>query len=152
MTSKPALTIEHAPTIKPAQTLSFTAKSSWRIAGVTPEPWSALAAAQMFVLSSDYEGFPNVMLEALALGVACVSFDCPSGPRDLASAGTSAVLVPPGEVSALAQALQTLAADRKRRLALGTSGAEFVRQRFSEASVVARWDRLFETLLAARAH
>ena len=120
-----------------------------QLAGVTSEPWRALLAGQMFVLSSDYEGFPNAMLEAMALGVACVAFDCPTGPRDLASGDTAALLVPPGEVGLLAEVLRTLAEDRERRRLLGNSAAELVRKQFSQAAVLARWDHLFETLAPA---
>src|SRR6185437_3279047 len=55
-----------------------------QLCGLTDQPWAALAVGQIFALSSDYEGFPNAMLEAMALGLPCVAFDCPSGPREFA--------------------------------------------------------------------
>lgn len=118
-----------------------------RLCGATSRPWVALAAAQIFVLSSEYEGFPNAMLEAMALGLPCIAFDCPSGPRELAGAG--AVLVPAADVTRLAAALRLLATDRPARQALGAQAAEHVRQQFAERAVMDDWDRLIARLRRA---
>ena len=109
--------------------------------GRTTDPWRELAKAQIFVLSSQYEGFPNVMMEAMALGVPCVAYDCPSGPRDLADGGC-ALLVPSGDVRALAETVSLLAGNSQRRHALGSHGAVTVRERFSESAVMQRWRAL----------
>lgn len=116
-----------------------------RLCGFTEQPWVQLAGAQIFVLSSAYEGFPNAMLEAMALGLPCVAFDCPSGPGDLA-AGEAAVLVSPGDVNGLAAALGSLARDPDRRLQLGRAAAASVRSRFSQAAVISHWDMVFASL------
>ncbi|HEY0687129.1 MAG TPA: glycosyltransferase family 4 protein [Steroidobacter sp.] len=121
-----------------------------QLCGSTTQPWAVLASAQMFVLSSAYEGFPNAMLEAMALGLPCVAFDCPSGPRDLA-AGDVALLVPPQDVDALARTMKALAQDSERRLELGRAAAESVRSRFSEAAVLAQWQKIFERCGSGRA-
>lgn len=115
--------------------------------GATTQPWVALAAAQIFVLSSTYEGFPNAMLEAMAVGLPCVAFDCPSGPRELADGGSAAIIVPAGDVSQLALALRRLAADREGRRALGERAAAHVRRAFGEQRVIKDWDRLIDELL-----
>lgn len=113
-----------------------------RLCGVTSQPWSALAEGQIYVLSSEYEGFPNAMLEAMALGLPCIAFDCPSGPRALADNGRAAILVPPGDIGELAAAIQKLAGDRELRRALGVHAADLVRSSFAEATVMAKWDVL----------
>jgi glycosyltransferase involved in cell wall biosynthesis len=107
-----------------------------------------MARAQLFALTSDYEGFPNAMLEAMALGLPAVAYDCNSGPRDLTDGGRVGVLVPPGDEIALAHTLRKLADDPGRRNALGTAGADFVAKRFSESSVISRWDKVFGDVIA----
>ena len=88
--------------------------------------------AELFVLSSRYEGFPNVLLEAMASGCACVALDCPTGPSELIEDGHNGRLLPAGsDPSQLAQALVPLMADGDARRRLGTA-ATAVRQRFSE--------------------
>jgi len=84
------------------------------------------------------------MLEAMALGLPCIAFDCPSGARELADGGRAARLVPCGNVAALAAALGELARDRELRSTLGARAATFVRSQFAQQSVVADWDALIE--------
>lgn len=79
--------------------------------GSVADPFPYLARAQLFVLSSRWEGSPNVLTEALAVGTPAVSTDCPSGPRQLLADGRIGRLVPVGAPEALAAAMaQTLAA------------------------------------------
>jgi glycosyltransferase involved in cell wall biosynthesis len=96
--------------------------------------------ADLFVLSSRYEGFPNVLLEAMASGTACLAVDCPSGPAELIRHDRSGWLVPAAGRSEaaleadLAEALATLMADGGRRARLA-DGAREVRRRFAEDRV-----------------
>ena len=79
--------------------------------GFAPNPYAWMARARLFVLSSAWEGSPNVLTEALALGVPSVATDCPSGPREVLVGGRFGPLVPVGDHAQLAQAmLATLAA------------------------------------------
>lgn len=73
--------------------------------GFTPTPGDWYAGAELFVLSSDYEGFGNVLVEALHAGLPVVSTDCISGPSEVLGGGQWGQLVPPGNAAALAQAM-----------------------------------------------
>ena len=73
--------------------------------GAMDNPHGVMAGAAMHVLSSRWEGYPNVLLEALALGVPAVATDCPHGPREILDGGRYGRLVPVGDVVALASAM-----------------------------------------------
>jgi glycosyltransferase involved in cell wall biosynthesis len=74
--------------------------------GFTPNPFAFMAAADLFVLSSRWEGSPNVLTEALALDTPVVATDCPSGPNEILEGGRIAPLVPVGDPAALAEAMR----------------------------------------------
>jgi glycosyltransferase involved in cell wall biosynthesis len=75
------------------------------LAGFQSNPYAWLAQADLFVLSSAWEGSPNALTEALALGVPSVSTDCPSGPREILDNGRYGPLVPVGDAAAMARAM-----------------------------------------------
>jgi glycosyltransferase involved in cell wall biosynthesis len=75
-------------------------------AGFHSDPSPFYATADLFVLSSDYEGFGNVIVEALSFGLPVVSTDCPSGPSEILGSGTWGRLVPVGDADALARAMR----------------------------------------------
>jgi glycosyltransferase involved in cell wall biosynthesis len=76
-----------------------------QLPGFVSNPYAYLAKASVFVLSSLWEGSPNVLIEALAVGTPVVATDCPSGPRDILQGGRYGALVPPGDAGALAEAI-----------------------------------------------
>ncbi len=77
------------------------------LAGFQSNPYAWLARADLFVLSSAWEGSPNALTEALALGVPSVSTDCPSGPSEILAQGRYGPLVPVGDADALAAAMRS---------------------------------------------
>lgn len=74
--------------------------------GFLDRPYPLMARCRVFVLSSAWEGFPNVLVEALACGTQVVSTDCPNGPAEILDDGKYGHLVPVGDAVALAQAIE----------------------------------------------
>jgi GalNAc-alpha-(1->4)-GalNAc-alpha-(1->3)-diNAcBac-PP-undecaprenol alpha-1,4-N-acetyl-D-galactosaminyltransferase len=96
-----------------AQALGLDARVRW--VGRHHDPASFVRAADIFVLPSRFEGFPNALAEAMSLGRAVVAADCRSGPGELIADGDSGLLVPPGDPDALAVAMTRLARNREER-------------------------------------
>ncbi len=113
-----------------------------RFIGKVPDlsPW--LKAAYAFVLPSRYEGFPNVLLEALACGTPSIAADCPSGPREILG-NELGLLVPAEEPRAIADAVLQLQRDPALRSRLQHLGP-VVCERYSPASIGREWERLLE--------
>jgi glycosyltransferase involved in cell wall biosynthesis len=120
-----------------------------RLPGLTERPGQWIEDADIFVLSSRFEGFPNVIAEAMAAGLPVIAFDCPWGTDEIVRHGEDGLLVPLNDVHALAAAMRRLIADPERRRRLGEAGARNVR-RFGTEAVVAEWDALIRAAVAPR--
>lgn len=114
-----------------------------QLMGATKDVTVALRTASLFVLSSDYEGMPNALMEAMAAGVPCVSTDCPcGGPRELFGAELADRLVPCRDAAALANAMQ--------RALTGPDDGTALRQRaaeFAPDKVYGTWVRYLEQVI-----
>lgn len=97
------------------------------------------------VLSSRFEGFGMVIIEAMACGVPVVAFDCKSGPSEILSHNVDGYLVSPGNVEELAERIMDLMKDQQKRKQFGISAKESV-QRFTQNVVAQKWIKLYNEM------
>ncbi len=103
--------------------------------------------AKIFVLASGHEGMPNSLIEAMSLGLACISSDCPcGGPRDLIDDGVNGLLVPVGDAAALTDAMVKLMENQELCDSLGTEASK-VRERFAPEVANAIWKEYLEKIM-----
>lgn len=102
--------------------------------------------ASLYVMSSRFEGFGMVLIEAMACGVPCVSFDCNYGPADIIAHNVDGLLVPNGDSTALADGITALLSQEQVRMAMGIKAKSNVK-RFLPEVVVKEWDTLFKQLV-----
>ncbi|GEC33384.1 hypothetical protein EFR01_35550 [Sinorhizobium fredii] len=114
--------------------------------GITERPGLWIETADAFVLSSRYEGWGIVLLEAMAAGLPVVSFECDWGPRVMITHQSDGILVPREDVEALAKALDRILGDRALREQLGASAAASA-QRYMPDQILTEWDVLVSCVL-----
>ena len=96
--------------------------------------------AKVFVLSSDYEGMPNALMEAMALGIPCISTDCPvGGPRTLIKDGENGLLVKVGNEKQLSDAIVRVITDNNLAAKLSENGASEAKK-YTAENIVKKWE------------
>lgn len=114
-----------------------------RFMGTTHQTTREMAAASVFILSSDYEGISNSMLEALAVGIPVVCTDCPVGGARMAiHSGENGLLVPVGDANALAAGVAAVLSDEKLAMRIGANARISGETHFSVDRVTDQWEEV----------
>lgn len=120
-------------------------ESSFHLMGQIQRVARALHDASIFVMPSRAEGWPLALGEAMASGLPCVAFDCAPSIRELLTDGEDSIVVPPGRVGDLAEAIDGLIGDAQRRRAMGAH-ALAAADRFTSEAIADRWEQEFTNL------
>ncbi|MBQ8319648.1 MAG: glycosyltransferase family 4 protein [Clostridia bacterium] len=100
-----------------------------------------------YLLTSDYEGMPNALMEAMAVGLPCISTNCDTGPSDLIEDGKSGFLIPVGDVDALAESiLKVIKMSSEQRESIGQAARKRMQENFNNKVIAERWEELFKNL------
>lgn len=108
--------------------------------------FAIMKRCRLFVLSSRYEGFPNVLIEAMACGAPVVSYACQTGPDEIITSGENGILVEDGCVEDLALSIHTLLLSQSERDRLSLR-ARNVQSTFSGEKIMAEWEYLIQSVL-----
>jgi glycosyltransferase involved in cell wall biosynthesis len=111
--------------------------------GNTLRPWDVMSTSDAFIMTSKFEGFPNSLLEAMGVGLPCIAYDCPSGPREITRNGVDAILVPVNDQNSLLGGVIELMGNEALRESLGAQARESILKRYQLSTVLDRWDELF---------
>jgi len=102
--------------------------------------------AEIFILSSRFEGLPMVIMEALSQGMACIAYDCKTGPSDIIVNGTNGLLIEDQNIVAMQESLGLLINNKKLRKELSDNALTSL-DRFSMQTIITKWEELFAKIL-----
>ena len=117
--------------------------------GLLDNPFPLLRRSHIFVLSSLYEGFGNVIIEAMACDLPVISTDCPSGPGEIITNGENGILVPNRDRDSLAKAMAQLMSDPERRIQLAKTAQKSL-NRFELETIINQWEDLLSATLSSK--
>ena len=115
---------------------------SVQLLGFQRNPYPLLRRASLFVLTSDHEGLPNVLIEAQGLGIPAVSTNCPYGPSEIIEDGKTGILTGVGDSKGIAGAMEELLTDLDRNKAMGKTARTRARRLFDKSKLIASWEEL----------
>ncbi|PKV50975.1 glycosyltransferase involved in cell wall biosynthesis [Aquimarina sp. MAR_2010_214] len=104
-----------------------------------------LKESSIFIMTSEAEGLPMVLIEAMSSGLPCVSYDCPTGPSDIIKDGEDGYLIKLNDESSFKEKLQELMANEKLRKEMGTKARKNAK-RYLPENIMPKWEKLFQEL------
>ena len=126
------------------------AENWMQLMGGTDRLEELIPKASIYTLPSNYEGMPNALMEAMAMGMPCISTDCPSGaPRILIQDGRNGILIPVGDEDAMAEAIQKLIENPALRKSLGQE-ARKIREIAGTDEIFGQWKTYMEEVIRER--
>ncbi len=114
-----------------------------KLLGRRANPFAYLARADCFVFGSTNEGFPNVLVEAMASGLPVISTDCPFGPAEILEDGKYGILVPNGDADAMSEAMRKIATDATLRENVAKN-ATIRAKDFDKEKIIAKWLKVLD--------
>lgn len=123
----------------------YNLSDSMKIQNPTDKIFDEYNNSSIYVLSSRFEGFPLVLLEAMSCGLPCVAFDCPHGPSDTITHGEDGLIVPLGDIRKLAEAIEWMITHREERLRM-SNNARLKAQRYTAEAIMPQWVEFFEKI------
>ena len=122
-------------------------ESNVQLPGTATNIFEKIKDASLFVMSSDYEGMPNALMEAMALSLPCISTDCPcGGPRELIDNGKNGILVPVRDVEAMSSAIKTIISNNKLANTIGKN-ASTIRNTHSLEIIGQQWQSVIKRVI-----
>ena len=120
--------------------------ASFILKPATPNIYEKYLEHSIYVMSSRYEGFGLVLIEAMSCGLPCISFDCLSGPSEIIKNGDDGLLVENGNIEKLSDAICYLMENEQERRRMGIKARKNI-LRYSKESIMQQWDILFKQLV-----
>lgn len=115
--------------------------------GWTQKAIEEYSTSDLYVLSSDYEGMPNSLLEAMAVGIPCISTECQTGPRDMINNGVNGFLTAVNDPNEMAkQIIKVTEMDMNKRAEIGNRAKKEISNRFTQEIITDAWEQLIKEL------
>ena len=121
---------------------NYNLKESITINKPTSNIFEEYDSSSIFVLSSRYEGFCLVLIEAMSCGIPCISYNCPHGPSDLITNGEDGILVPVGDINKLAESIEWMINHKEERVLMSQKVREKAKNYLAE-NIMPLWIELF---------